>query len=154
MQENYNKDMPIFTVPKPTLGSGEYVLEKENLTPITLACCQNVQNLAPNSDNKDIVQSCSQQIEQSIKNVSQQNPSPTPEPAQPTPSSTPSTPPTPSPTPSSTPSSTPKPAPSLKPDTQGNIFGMNQWVVYGTGFGLLCCCLLIIIMIAVTLSYA
>jgi hypothetical protein len=58
-----------FPTPAPQLGVGPYVLQELNYEPITLSCCQNTIGVSPNSENKNLIQSCSQEINQSIANA-------------------------------------------------------------------------------------
>lgn len=64
MQIDYNNAMPIFTDPKPT-----FTPQQQDLTQLTISCCQNVQSLAPNSNNSCVIQSCAQQINTAYDNL-------------------------------------------------------------------------------------
>lgn len=64
MQNDYNNAMPIFTDPKPT-----FTPQQQDLTQLTISCCQNVQSLAPNSNNCGVIQSCVQQINNTYDNL-------------------------------------------------------------------------------------
>lgn len=64
MQQEYRLQEPTFAEIEP-----KFTPKGQNLTDITIACCNNVIKVAPNSENSNIIQSCNQKINRDIENL-------------------------------------------------------------------------------------